>query len=70
MATRNGDYFRRGLVLGVLVGLLAALLFAPSSGRELRARLAARFSDLPPGAGPPADEATGGDATQSKSSTL
>ena len=65
MATRNGDYFRRGLVLGVLVGLLAALLFAPSSGRELRARLAARFSDLTPGAGPPADEATEGDATQS-----
>ena len=50
---------------GVLVGLLAALLFAPSSGRELRARLAARFSDLTSGAGLPADEAAGGDATQS-----
>ena len=65
MATRNGDYFRRGLVLGVLVGLLAALLFAPSSGRELRARLAARLGGLIPAAGPPADEATGGNAAQS-----
>ena len=65
MATRNGDYFRHGLTLGVLVGLLAALLFAPSSGRELRARLAAYFSGLAMGAVPPADAATGGDATQS-----
>ncbi len=63
MATRNGYYFRRGLTLGVLVGLLAALLFAPSSGRELRARLAAHFSDPPSSAGPPADKETGDTAT-------
>ena len=65
MATRNGDYFRGGLIIGVLAGMLAALLVAPSSGRELRARLAARFGGLAIGAGPPADAATGGDATQS-----
>lgn len=62
MATRNGEYFRHGLILGVLVGLLAALLVAPSSGRELRARLAAHFSALTPGANSLADAATG-DAT-------
>ena len=50
MATRNGDYFRSGLTLGVLAGMLAALLVAPSSGRELRARLAAHFSGLTSGA--------------------
>ena len=65
MATRNGDYFRRGLILGALVGLLAALLCAPSSGRELRARLAARFSSPTSGAGSPTDAASGDAATQS-----
>ena len=65
MATRNGEYFRHGLILGVLVGLLAALLFAPSSGRELRARLAAHFGDLTSGAGSPTDAASGNGATQS-----
>lgn len=65
MATRNGYYFRRGLTLGVLVGLLAALLFAPSSGRELRARLAAHFSGLTPGAGSPTAPASEGATTQS-----
>ena len=66
MATRNGEYFRSGIILGVLVGILAALLFAPSSGRELRARLAAHFSALASGAGSPTDAATGNAATQSR----
>ena len=65
MATRNGDYFRGGLIIGVLAGMLAALLVAPSSGRELRARLAAHFSGLTSGAGSPADAATRDGATQS-----
>ena len=65
MATRNGEYFRSGIILGVLVGMLAALLFAPSSGRELRARLAAHFSGLTSGTGPPTDTATGDAATPS-----
>ena len=68
MATRNGDCFHRGLILGVLVGLLAALLVAPSSGRQLRARLAAHFSALTPGAGSPTDAAT--EDTTTQSSTL
>ena len=68
MATRNGEYFRHGLILGVLGGLLAALLFAPRSGRELRARLAAHFSGLTSGAGSPTDAAS--DGTTSQSSTL
>ncbi|MDE2994667.1 MAG: hypothetical protein OXU67_12385 [Chloroflexota bacterium] len=66
MATRNGEYFRHGLILGVLVGLLAALLVAPSSGRQLRARLAAHFGGLPPGAGSPTTPATGDNTTQSR----
>ncbi len=65
MATRNGEYFRHGLILGVLVGLLAALLVAPSSGRQLRARLAAHFGGLTPGAGSPPEKKTGDTATQS-----
>lgn len=65
MATRNGEYFRHGLILGVLVGLLAALLVAPSSGRQLRARLAAHFGGLTPGAGSPPEAATENAATQS-----
>ena len=65
MATRNGEYFRHGLILGVLVGLLVALLVAPSSGRQLRARLAAHFGGLTSGASPPADKETGDTATQS-----
>ena len=65
MATRNGEYFRHGLILGVLVGLLAALLVAPSSGRQLRARLAAHLSDPTSSAGPPADAASGDAAAQS-----
>ena len=58
MATRNGEYFRSGIILGVLVGLLVALLLAPSSGRELRARMAAHFSGLNSDAGSPTDAAT------------
>ena len=65
MATRNSDYFRRGLIFGMLVGMLAALLCAPNSGRELRARLAAHFSGLTSGTGPPTDAATGDAATPS-----
>ena len=66
MATRNSDYFRRGLIFGMLVGMLAALLCAPNSGRELRARLAAHFSGLTSGTGPPTDTATGDTTTQSR----
>lgn len=64
MATRNSDYFRRGLIFGMLIGMLAALLCAPNSGRELRARLAAHFSGLTSGTGPPT--ATGDTTTQSR----
>lgn len=67
MAKRNGGYFRSGLTLGVLAGMLGAIFFAPSSGRELRARLAARFGGSTQGAGPPADEATDGDTTDPES---
>lgn len=42
MASENGDYFGSGLTLGLLVGLLTALLFAPRSGSELRAWLVGR----------------------------
>ena len=65
MTTRNGEYFRHGLILGVLVGLLAALLVAPSSGRQLRDRLAAHFSGLTPGAGSPTAPASEGATIQS-----
>ncbi len=66
MATRNGEYFRSGLIFGVLVGMLAALLFAPRSGRELRARLAAHLSAPPPGADSPPAPPTGDTTTQSR----
>ncbi len=34
LATLNGEYFRHGLILGVLVGLLAAHVSAPPPGAD------------------------------------
>lgn len=42
----DGSAFLPGLIMGVLGGLLAALLLAPTSGQQLRADVRVRLRDL------------------------
>ena len=45
------DHFGKGLLVGGLIGVVAMLLYAPKSGKELRTDLKKRMDDLKKGAG-------------------